>query len=51
MSHNDDNSGILYAGGIVVFIIVVGFLIKILKTIVIELSALFTAIAKIGPPP
>jgi hypothetical protein len=48
MSHNNDNSGMLYTGGIVVFIIVVGILIKILKTIVIELSELFTAIAKMA---
>lgn len=48
MSHNNDNSGMLNAGGIVVFIIVIGFLIKILKTIAIELSVLFTSIAKMA---
>ena len=48
MSHNDDNSGTLFIGGILVIIIVVGFLIKILKTIMIELSALFAAIAKMA---
>ena len=48
MSQNNDSSGMLYAGGIVVFIIVVGVLIKILKAIVIELSALCTAIAKMA---
>jgi len=46
MSHNDDNSGMLYFGGLVVIVIVVGVLIKILKSIMIELSLLFTAIGK-----
>ncbi len=38
MSHNDDNSGMLYFGGIVVVVLIVGFLIKILKSIMIELQ-------------
>jgi len=46
MSHNDDNSGMLYFGGIVVVVLIFGFLIKILKSIMIELSLLFTAIGK-----
>lgn len=48
MSHNDDNSGMLYFGGIVVVVLIVGFLIKILKSIMIELSLLFTAIGKMA---
>lgn len=48
MSHNDDNSGMLYFGGIVVVVIIVGFLIKVLKSIMIELSLLFTAIGKMA---
>jgi hypothetical protein len=48
MSHNDDNSGMLYIGGIAVIIIIFGFLIKILKSIMIELSLLFTAIGKMA---
>jgi hypothetical protein len=46
MSHNNDNSGMLYFGGLVVIVIVVGLLIKILKSIMIELSLLFAAIGK-----
>lgn len=46
MSHNDDNSGMLYIGGIVVIVVVVGLLIKVLKAIMVELSLLFTAICK-----
>ncbi len=46
MSHNNDNSEMLYFGGIVVIVIVVGFLIKILKAIMLELSLLFVAIGK-----
>ncbi len=48
MSHNNDNSGMLYIGGIAVIIIIFGFLIKILKSIMIELSLLFTAIGKMA---
>lgn len=48
MSHNDDNSGMLYFGGIVVVVLIVGFLIKILKSILIELSLLFAAIGKMA---
>lgn len=48
MSHNDDNSGMLYFGGIVVVVLIVGFLIKVLKSIMIELSLLFTAIGKMA---
>lgn len=48
MSHNDDNSGMLYFGGIVVVVLIVGFLIKALKSIMIELSLLFTAIGKMA---
>tara|TARA_B110001454_G_scaffold219198_1_gene251693 strand:- start:276587 stop:277156 length:570 start_codon:yes stop_codon:yes gene_type:complete len=48
MSHNNDNSGMLYIGGIAVIIIIIGFLIKILKSIMIELSQLFTAIGKMA---
>ena len=48
MSHNDDNSGMQYFGGIVVVVLIVGFLIKILKSIMIELSLLFTAIGKMA---
>lgn len=48
MSHNNDNSGMLYFGGIAVIVIMLGFLIKILKEIMIELSLLFAAIAKMA---
>lgn len=48
MSHNNDNSGMLYLGGIAVIVIMVGFLIKILKEIMIELSLLFAAIGKMA---
>lgn len=47
MSHND-NSGTLYFGGAVVAIIMLGFLIKILKSILLELSSLFTAFGKMA---
>jgi hypothetical protein len=48
MSHNNDNSGMLYFGGMVVVVVILGFLIKILKGIMIELSLLFTAIGKMA---
>lgn len=48
MSHNNDNSGMLYFGGIAVIVIMLGFLIKILKEIMIELSLLFAAIGKMA---
>lgn len=48
MSHNNDNSGMIYIGGIVVIIIMVGFVIKILKAIMIELSELFVSIGKMA---
>lgn len=48
MSHNNDNGGMLFFGGAVVIVIILGFLIKILKSIVIELSLLFTAIGKMA---
>jgi hypothetical protein len=46
MSHNDDNSGMVYFGGVAVALIMVVFVINALKAIMNELSILFTAIAK-----
>lgn len=48
MSHNNDNSGMLYFGGMVVIVVILGLLIKILKSIMMELSLLFTAIGKMA---
>ena len=48
MSQNNDNGELLFIGGIVTVVLVIGFLIKILKTIMIELSALFLAIGKMA---
>lgn len=46
MSHNNDNDGVLYFGGIVVGIILIGLLIKILKSILSELTLVFEAFGK-----
>ena len=48
MNQNNENDGVFYIGGIVVVIIMLGFLTKILKNVANELSQLFTAIGKMS---
>lgn len=48
MNQNNNNDGVFYIGGIVVVIIMLGFLTKILKNVANELSQLFTAIGKMS---
>lgn len=48
MSHNDDHNGTLYFGGAVVAVLMLGFLVKIIKALFIELALVFTAIGKMA---
>lgn len=48
MSHNDDHNGTLYFGGAVVAVLMLGFLVKIIKALFIELALVFSAIAKMA---
>lgn len=48
MSHNDDHNGTLYFGGAVVAVLMLGFLVKIIKALFMELALVFTAIGKMA---
>lgn len=48
MSHNDDHNGTLYFGGAVVAVLMLGFLVKILNALFMELALVFTAIGKMA---
>lgn len=48
MSHHDDHNGTWYFGGAVVAVLMLGFLVKILKALFMELALVFSAIAKMA---
>ncbi len=48
MSHNDDHNGTWYFGGAVVAVLMLGFLVKILNALFMELALVFTAIGKMA---
>lgn len=48
MSHHDDHNGTWYFGGAVVAVLMLGFLVKILKALFIELTLMFSAIGKMA---